>query len=379
MDEEIIRKNNSSNSMRSSYRKRPTLQPNSPKSEYENLGGILKTTDNTEMEINTETVKIKTQISEYEKIVLNSSNKKSSTVTKLNYKNPKSETVSQELISYGLDKTIQHSNSSDILLESIEMDANSKYFGGKLSKEEADITFTTPTLADRQKFLFTKNKTKKKNHVEDVIDTILDPPQSTQEVFNSLHIPIQSESSDNASILSESISLVVDSGIGLPSFPKIKQILLGKYVIETWYSAPYPEEYNQNATLYLCEFCLKYMKSSYVLGRHMRNCKYRLPPGDEIYRDGKISIFEIDGRKNKNLCLLAKMFLDHKTLYYDVEPFLFYVMTELDDILGLPHFVGYFSKEKRSQNGYNLSCIVTLPVYQRKGYGSLLIDFSEFI
>lgn len=33
-------------------------------------------------------------------------------------------------------------------------------------------------------------------------------------------------------------------------------------------------------------------------------------------------MFEIDGKKEKmycqNLCLLAKLFLDHKTLYYDV-------------------------------------------------------------
>jgi hypothetical protein len=28
-------------------------------------------------------------------------------------------------------------------------------------------------------------------------------------------------------------------------------------------------------------------------------CKSRNPPGDEIYRDGAISVFEVDGRKNK--------------------------------------------------------------------------------
>ena len=44
----------------------------------------------------------------------------------------------------------------------------------------------------------------------------------------------------------------------------------------------------------------------------------------------------------QNLCLLAKMFLDHKTLYYDTDPFLFYVMTEYDSV-GF-HIVGYFSK-----------------------------------
>lgn len=33
---------------------------------------------------------------------------------------------------------------------------------------------------------------------------------------------------------------------------------------------------------------------------------------------------------SQTLCLLAKLFLDHKTLYYDVEPFLFYVLTKND-------------------------------------------------
>jgi hypothetical protein len=77
----------------------------------------------------------------------------------------------------------------------------------------------------------------------------------------------------------------------------------------------------------------------------------------------------------QNLCLLSKMFLDHKSLFYDVEPFLFYVITEWDD--GGARFVGYFSKEKRSPKDYNVSCIMTLPVRQRKGWGNLLIDFSQ--
>ena len=69
------------------------------------------------------------------------------------------------------------------------------------------------------------------------------------------------------------------------------------------------------------------------------------------------------------------MFLDHKSLFYDVEPFLFYVMTEVDDIGA--HFVGYFSKEKKTSKDLNLSCIMTLPVRQRQGWGNLLIDFSK--
>lgn len=79
-------------------------------------------------------------------------------------------------------------------------------------------------------------------------------------------------------------------------------------------------------------------------------CESKHPPGDEVYRDGSISVFEIDGRKHslycQNLCVLAKLFLGSKTLYYDVEPFLFYVMTECDEF-GM-HFVGYFSKVYRT-------------------------------
>ena len=68
------------------------------------------------------------------------------------------------------------------------------------------------------------------------------------------------------------------------------------------------------------------MKSRHQLKRHLVKCNWRSPPGDEIYRDTKqslrgLSVFELDGRKHKryaqNLCLLAKCFLDHKTLYYD--------------------------------------------------------------
>ncbi|XP_046849047.1 histone acetyltransferase KAT5-like isoform X2 [Xenia sp. Carnegie-2017] len=107
-------------------------------------------------------------------------------------------------------------------------------------------------------------------------------------------------------------------------------------------------------------------------------CTLRHPPGNEIYRKQNISFFEIDGRKNKfyaqNLCLLAKLFLDHKTLFYDTDPFLFYVMTQYDS-KGF-HIVGYFSKEKESTEDYNVACILTLPQYQRKGYGKLLIEFS---
>ena len=108
------------------------------------------------------------------------------------------------------------------------------------------------------------------------------------------------------------------------------------------------------------------------------------PPGDKIYRRNQYSYWQIDGAKMKvcyvtskfltyafvnglsindvvfvctipvyglsiclqpycqDLCLIAKLFLDHKTLYLEVEPFLFYVLTENDQ--NGCHMIGYFSK-----------------------------------
>ncbi|CAD6503773.1 BgTH12-05518 [Blumeria graminis f. sp. triticale] len=162
---------------------------------------------------------------------------------------------------------------------------------------------------------------------------------------------------------------------------QIEYIEFGDFQIDIWYAAPYPEEYSRNKALFICEFCLKYMESDIVAWRHTTKCPWKNPPGDEIYRDGQVAVFEVDGRKNplycQNLCLLAKLFLGSKTLYYDVEPFLFYVMTEYDEY-GC-HFVGYFSKEKRPSSFNNVSCILVLPIHQRKGYGHLLIDFSYLL
>merc|ERR1719471_708946 len=158
-------------------------------------------------------------------------------------------------------------------------------------------------------------------------------------------------------------------------------IQFGRFDITTWYCSPYPQEYARLPKLFLCEFCLQYMKSRSILDRHVSKCPWRHPPGVEIYRKDGMSVFEVDGNTNKiycqNLCLLVKLFLDHKTLYYDVEPFLFYVLTQ-NDGEGC-HLVGYFSKEKHCLQKYNVSCIMTMPHCQRKGYGRMLIDFSYLL
>ncbi|KAL2879177.1 Histone acetyltransferase [Colletotrichum sp. CLE4] len=230
-------------------------------------------------------------------------------------------------------------------------DVRTKPYGGILDENEADTSRTLPTNDDRRKFDEAKQK--------------------AEEVWRARLHSIQLNLATPAKRPKKNAG---------PA-SQIECIDFGGWEIDTWYAAPYPEEYSRNRTLYICEFCLKYMNSDYVAWRHKLKCPAKHPPGDEIYRHGSVSVFEVDGRKNpvycQNLCLLAKLFLGSKTLYYDVEPFLFYVLCEYD-ALGY-HFVGYFSKEKRASSQNNVSCILTLPIHQRKGYGNLLIDFSYFL
>jgi len=166
----------------------------------------------------------------------------------------------------------------------------------------------------------------------------------------------------------------------------VATIQLGRYKMDTWYFSPIPKEMLNRPQsvidiLYVCEFTLNFFTRSQELLRFQSKGLpggRRYPPGNEIYRNGNLSMFEIDGFEERlycqNLCYIAKMFLDHKTLYFDVDPFLFYVLCEVDT-RGF-HPVAYYSKEKYSDVGYNLACILTFPCHQRKGYGRFLIAFS---
>jgi histone acetyltransferase MYST1 len=165
-----------------------------------------------------------------------------------------------------------------------------------------------------------------------------------------------------------------------------KKVKLGKYIMDAWYLSPYPDHNcGGGEVVYVCEFCLKYMISRRILVRHLSTqcTHHRSPPGKLIYMERDVSppvaMYELDGAVEKqycqNLCLLSKVFLDHKTLYYATDTFMFYDLCETDSN-GAAHIVGYFSKEKCSQEGYNLACILTFPSHQRKGYGKLLISIS---
>ena len=58
--------------------------------------------------------------------------------------------------------------------------------------------------------------------------------------------------------------------------------------------------------------------------------------------------------------------------YYDVDPFLFYILTERDE-RGC-QLVGYFSKEKDSPQDHNLACIMTMPQVRQSRARAFLLS-----
>lgn len=201
------------------------------------------------------------------------------------------------------------------------------------------------------------------------------PDNATRALFQQLlSVAAQERKMNNAKYLADSDQR--PSGL--------KYVHFGDFLIETWFKSPYPPKMAADHVLHVCQYCFRYFGSAFSLSRHQMKCPcFRSPPGNEIYREGEFSVFEVDGRKNtvycQNLCLFAKLFLNSKTLYYDVEPFMFYILCKYTGGTNSHQFLGYFSKEKLNSTGYNLSCIMTLPLYQRKGYGSFLMDFSYLL
>ena len=174
----------------------------------------------------------------------------------------------------------------------------------------------------------------------------------------------------------------------------VEYLRFASFKIKAWYFSPLPEPFDKikaaergeqlspmdKLTLYCCEFCMRFFRTNSEFERHASTCTVTHPPGDEIYRCGRVSAYEVDGavarRYCVNLCLVTKLFLLHKAEYYSYAPeeFNFYIVC-LNDVRGA-HPVGFFSKEKDSQCGNNLACILTFPCYQNMGIGKFLVQLS---
>lgn len=164
----------------------------------------------------------------------------------------------------------------------------------------------------------------------------------------------------------------------------VKRVVLGDLCFQTWYHSIYPEELvsKDAELLYVCRWCFRYTCDAGAYASHVKVCDRRItPPGIKIYEHGGYAVWEIDGEDDKlfaqNLSIFAKLFLDHKSVFFDVSSFLYYVLTFTDPKEPNDYYVlGYFSKEKLSWDLNNLACILIFPPYQHKKLGKLLMGVS---
>ncbi|KAJ0117241.1 hypothetical protein J7T55_003651 [Diaporthe amygdali] len=191
--------------------------------------------------------------------------------------------------------------------------------------------------------------------------------------------------------------------------------------------------------LYVCPCCFKYSKELVPWWQHVHQCERRgYVPGKKIYThpkgqrarhaattpkgtgrkrkapdtpaqpavndtvedQGEWSIWEVDGEEHglfcQNLSLFAKLFLDNKSVFFDVIGFNYFLLVHTTPRPSPPsppqdgdedqqqqpppppkhQIVGFFSKEKLSWDNNNLACILIFPPWQRKGLGALLMGVS---
>lgn len=131
--------------------------------------------------------------------------------------------------------------------------------------------------------------------------------------------------------------------------------------------------------LYVCPYCFKFTDIQNEWEHHLNCCKFKSNlPGKVMYNDGALVIRKVKGVDHRLFCqcmsLMAKFFLDNKSIFYDLDYFDFYVAYQLLDRHEVP--MGFYSRELLSWESNNLSCICVLPCYQNRGLGTKLIDFS---
>ena len=78
----------------------------------------------------------------------------------------------------------------------------------------------------------------------------------------------------------------------------------------------------------------------------------------------------------QNLSLLSKLFLDTKSVFFDVTTFLYYPLIVKSSSHPYGQVVGFFSKEKMSWDNNNVACILIFPPWQKHGLGQILIAAS---
>lgn len=192
----------------------------------------------------------------------------------------------------------------------------------------------------------------------------------------------------------------------------IEKVVFGGYIFDTWYgNTAYfvknePQELgfefvNKNlrprnnlkqvleykdrywiSKLHVCCYCFKYTVEESLMEEHLSCCPYKFrSPGRVMYKDdsNKLYIRKVRGKRHKlfcqNMCLFGKLFLDNKSVFFNLDNYDFYVIygRNKDEEL-IP--MGFFSKELLSWDGNNLACILVFPPFQKQRLGQILISFS---
>jgi len=144
-------------------------------------------------------------------------------------------------------------------------------------------------------------------------------------------------------------------------------VVLGDMRFKTWYPSFHPEELvgRETETLYVCQWCFKYACDMRQYLTHLNSChaKQAGPPGRIIYQKLPYSIYEVDGEEHKlftqNLSLFAKLFLDNKSVFFDVSTFNYYLLVQ-------EPIPGYQPSNKLLDSSAKKRCpgtITTWPVY----------------
>lgn len=153
---------------------------------------------------------------------------------------------------------------------------------------------------------------------------------------------------------------------------QIERIWINGFLIKVFNNSPF---LTKKQLILFCSKCLDYFDSKLELVNHSKTCNFKLKNLKHSQED--LQIFKLDGDSNttfcQNLSLLAKLFLNEKTVFFDVAPFDFYILQSQSQTLA------YFSKEKFSFERYNLACLLVLPPYRNKGLGKLLIEYSYLL
>ncbi|KAI6888540.1 hypothetical protein KC360_g897 [Hortaea werneckii] len=151
----------------------------------------------------------------------------------------------------------------------------------------------------------------------------------------------------------------------------VANLFLGNLHIKPWYPSFYPEDLvggRKAERLYVCQWCFRYTPNIMKYSAHCRAFYFAgLEIGDNETDSGLYA---------QNLSLLSKLFLDTKSVFFDVSTFLYYPLLLRTDSHPYGQVVGFFSKEKMSWDNNNVACILIFPPWQKRGLGQVLIAAS---